>query len=536
MSLRTRVAALETEVRALLAEEQEGSELARFSAYYGRELELIQEQFLGPDGRSKKLWAAPRAIVSNLITRRLVTVRSCRKGAKTETGGDIVLAFSQTGPTIAVTTASGGRQVETGLWSRINAQFGRCRVPLRGECLNTQLKIAPEWYSLGFSTNDSTKFAGFHAGVDVPDDPDAPEPQKPEEIAEAIDRAAHEVKRRSNVKRLLLVFDEAAGIDQIIFDAAKGSLEGEHTYGLMLANPTREADEPHEFCRSHRPGSLWWRIKIAAKEADDPVDCDESFIVPYWLARAESLDRLYAPDDPLYRPHVLGQFFDGDVAGRVITYAILREGARDAKPDEPDNMVKRGPHIGFDTAAYGGDANVAALYVDGLKVSVDRWHSQDTIATWERMKMLRAHWSEQIGRPIPWHAVHIDKAPVAAGILDMARREGADLHAVDFGGEPTYFWREITGEVKFRNRRAELYWSLRELLKRRMACIPAKYERSWQELAAHSYTFTAGTDMLVLEPKEKVRERLGRSPDESDADVLAFANAPRLGFSRTDRV
>lgn len=531
--LSARLATLHADIAALAAETTGRGELSRFSRYQGRELDFIAEQLLDTRGQSKRYWAGQRAIVARLIEKHRVAVRSSNKGGKTEVLADIVLAFAQTGPTICVSTASGARQVEKGLWSRVNSQFLRAREPLVGECLTMQLKVAPEWYAIGFSTNDKTSFQGFHAGVEVPDDPDAvaTEAQADAAAVEAIERASHEVGKRSSTKRLLLVFDEAAGIDQMIFDAAKGSMLGDHVYVLMAGNPTREADEPHEFCRAHRPGSHYWRIKIAALDAPDELECDEAFVAPAWLAKASELEREFPEGTPDHRPRVLGQFYSGDASGRVIPYAFLR-GADEATDVE---CVKRGPHVGFDTAAYGGDANVAALYVDSVKVSEDAWHSPDTVATWDRMKLLREHWQSQLGMAIPWSHVHIDRAPVAAGVIDIARSQGCELHPVDFGGEATYYWREVIGETKFKNRRAELYWSLRELLRRKLARIPRKYERSWQELAAHSYKIDGGGAVLI-EPKEDVRKRLGRSPDHADADVLAFSNAPVVSFRRTNRM
>jgi hypothetical protein len=318
----------------------------------------------------------------------------------------------------------------------------------------------------------------------------------------------------------LLLFDECFGVDQMIYDAAKGSMLGENVYVLAMGNPTREASDPHESCRMHMPGSQFWRIKIAGLEAPDPHDADESFTTPKWLADGAELAKLYKPDEPLYGPMVLGQFASGDLSGAVITYAML-EGA--CEPS--DWLEQRGAHIGFDTAWKGGDANVAALWVDSIKVSEDAWSGQDTIGSWHRLKQLRVHWMAQLGVDIPWRNIHIDAAPVAAGIIDTARRDGTPLDAVDFGGSPSYAWRELTGEAKFKNRRAELYWTLRELLRQRKACLPRKYAQSWKELAAHTYRYTDGSEALLIEPKEKVRDRLGKSPDHADADVLAFAKA-----------
>jgi hypothetical protein len=540
-SPRARIAKLAKDIEALRARQiavlERDTSLDRFASYYGRELDFCRDHFLDDQRRQKQFWAAPRSMFTKLMEHRRVTVRSCRKGSKTETLADLILAFTQTGPSLVVSTAAGGRQVETGLWSRVNAQFLRSTVPLLGECMTTKLTVAPEWSAVGFSTNDATRFQGFHAGVEPPQDPallDVPDDGTPDEvIIEAIERAAHEVSKKSNVKRLLLAFDEAAGIAQIIFDAAKGSMLGDYTYVIMGANPTLEYEAEHEFCSSHRPGSGYWRIRItgpeAANEEPDPVEADETFVVPRWLARIADFERNYPSSSPLFLPHARGRFMSGSTEGRVIPYAMLRDAA------EPcESNLQRGAHVGVDTAREGGDANVASLFVDSVKVSVSSWHSMDTVETWAHLKRLRLHWSAAISREIPWANVHIDDAPVASGVVDTAKHEGCYLDRVAFGASPTCAWNSALGlgDVVFANRRAEMYWVLRELLRTRKACIPDKYKESWRQLAAHNYTFRKGTNVVVIEAKEEVKRRLGRSPDDADSDVLAFAKAPTLTVRR----
>jgi hypothetical protein len=114
-----------------------------FRRFNGDELTFMRE-VLGA-----QLWAGQRAIVERLFEKRFVAVRSSRKGGKTEIGGYIIEAFAQLGPCNVISTAAGGRQVETGLWSRVNRIHANARVKLRGECRSTSLKYAlpglPRW-------------------------------------------------------------------------------------------------------------------------------------------------------------------------------------------------------------------------------------------------------------------------------------------------------------------------------------------------------------------------------------------------------
>lgn len=491
-----------------------GADTNPLLGYVGRELDFIHDVI------RMRTWKGQRYIVQALLEHQRVSIRGSRKTSKTHTAAAVVLAFMQTAPTICLTTAPSNVQVKTLLWGKINSMFSSSVIPMRGRPGQKSLTIGPEHYAIGFATNTSDRMQGFHAGVDVPANPDEDdEEQEPEDIERMLGEIAIAQKRKSNATRLLFVLDEAAGVPQFIFDALRGSMLGDNVYTLMQANPTISINEPHDFSRSHLPGSRYHRVKMAAKRAEDPVDCDAEFVTPSWLVDWRELEAEYPPDDPLHKPMVLGQFLEGDTSGRVLTYALLSEAA--ASTDDT-LLIPRGPHIGFDTAWTGADLNVAALWVDSVKVSEAEWRSQDTIATWEKLRVLRDHWAVQIGREIPWHNVHIDNAPVAAGVIDTAARAGCMLDRVGFGDAPTNAWRDLVGDVRFKNRRAEMYWVLRELIRRKAARLPKKWSRSWEELTATTYLITPGTMDVLIEPKEKIRERMGRSPDHADADVLAF--------------
>src|SRR5690606_6912130 len=106
----------------------------------------------------------------------------------------------------------------------------------RGNIFRKSLEIGPTEYAVGFATNEADRVQGFHAAVDVPDDPDAPMPL---DVAGDIEAKLARVQDavRHTGSRLLFVMDEAPGIPQMIFDALKGSLLGDRVYALMLGNP-----------------------------------------------------------------------------------------------------------------------------------------------------------------------------------------------------------------------------------------------------------------------------------------------------------
>ena len=113
-------------------------------------------------------------------------------------------------------------------------------------------------------------------------------------------------------------------------------------------------------------------------------------------------------------------------------------------------------------------------------------------------------------------AVFID-AGQGQGVIDRLRHMGHDVIEVPFGGKPLQ-------EVRFLNRRSEMWYGIREWIKAG-GCIDTTGEhgtRLKSELSVPLYWYD-GAGRIVLEPKDKIRERLGASPDIADALALTFA-------------
>ena len=113
-------------------------------------------------------------------------------------------------------------------------------------------------------------------------------------------------------------------------------------------------------------------------------------------------------------------------------------------------------------------------------------------------------------------AVFID-AGAGAGVIDRLRQLEYDVVEVPFGGK-------AINEALFVNRRAEMWWGIKEWLASGGA-IPNDAALK-QELATPTYWYD-GNGRRVLESKDDIKQRLqgGGSPDLADALALTFAYA-----------
>jgi hypothetical protein len=111
-------------------------------------------------------------------------------------------------------------------------------------------------------------------------------------------------------------------------------------------------------------------------------------------------------------------------------------------------------------------------------------------------------------------AVFID-AGAGAGVIDRLRQLEYDVVEVPFGGK-------AINEGLFINRRAEMWWAMREWIGQGGA-IPNDPSLK-QELGTPTYWYD-GSGRRVLESKDDIKQRLqgGGSPDLADALALTFA-------------
>lgn len=111
-------------------------------------------------------------------------------------------------------------------------------------------------------------------------------------------------------------------------------------------------------------------------------------------------------------------------------------------------------------------------------------------------------------------AVFIDAGAMGAGVIDRLRQLQYQVSEVNFG-------EAALSTDRYANIRAEMYFKCRDWLTSGGA-LPKNAELK-TELSTVEYKFNP-SGRIILEPKEKLKERTGKSPDLADALVLTFAH------------
>lgn len=227
-----------------------------------------------------KPWSKQAEIIRALYADRRVAVQSCHGVGKTAVAAAIVEDFMSQGPCRVVTTAPTNHQVETLLWGEIRNRARTAQVPWEKRPNRKNWIIRDDWAAYGFSTNEPERFSGHHGA------------------------------------RLLFVVDEASGVDEAIYNAARGFLTGSNSFVLMIGNPTQMVGTFFDNCQP--TATRWTRIKLSAY--DSPVFTGES-VSPELLAAlpqvewVEEMKEDWGEESPEFRVRVLGEF--APVVGRL---------------------------------------------------------------------------------------------------------------------------------------------------------------------------------------------------------------------------
>ncbi len=314
-------------------------------------------------------------------------------------------------------------------------------------------------------------------------------------------------------KRVLIVVDEAQGVDHEFYGALQSLMTAEGSRFIVIGNPL----EPQGwfFEASQRP-DMWHTIQISCLEHPNVVEgreVIEGAVTRKWID--ERLREYGSEDDPRYVARVLGRFPRQGSSRQVISIDDL-ERAADGTVGVKD--VRR---MGVDISRQGGDSNVIAVFDETRTlVHVETWSEPDTMVTVDRIVTAMKEHNVEASN------VKLDACGLGGPLVDRLAELGVAVDPVDFGSLPDYDWRDVTGETtQFKNRRAELYWVMRELLKRKQVSIPRQFSEVWRDLVAvNRKPSSADRGVILLEAKDDVRTKLGRSPDCGDAAVLALSN------------
>lgn len=293
---------------------------------------------------------------------------------------------------------------------------------------------------------------------------------------------------------MLFVIDEAGAIPLAVSATAEAALAtGVETKFVMAGNPTHTEGPLYAAATNQR--HLWRLVNITG----DPDDPKRSPRVSVEWARQQI--EMHGRDNPWVLVNVFGQFPPSSLNSLLGPDDVRAAMGRHLRDDQYNWAQKR---LGIDCARFGDDRTVIFPRQGLASFPPHTMRGARGTAIASKVMMVKSEWGsemELLDDTGGWGQSTIDTL-LAAGHSPI----GIQFHAPAL-------------DARYKNRRAEMWMQMAEWVKRGGA-LPNVPELV-AELTTPTYTFLEGK--FVIEKKDQVKERLGRSPDLADALALTFA-------------
>jgi phage terminase large subunit len=381
---------------------------------------------------------------------------------------------------IVLTTSSSEKQVRHNLWGEIRRQAARAGLYEPSAITDTRIKLDEKRFMLAVNPAKPESAQGYHAAS------------------------------------ILIAVDEATAIRRDIISSLIATATGDDVQIVMIYNPMSADSFVYE---AERTGE--WKV-ISISALDHPNVIENENIIPGAVTRAGTRDRLALwseqtdseTDNALefygtywrktleVSRRILGVWHEdsgeGIINRKLITGALTADAI-------PGAMM-----MGVDIASGGEDETVIARFNGSIQLPFITMRTSDTN---EITKRIAAEYKNGFTH------VAIDETGAIGRITPLLAPMGVKAHSVHFAAAAAGA-KYNAPHRKLGNKRIEMYYHFMEELRSGAIRLLAD-DKLHDELCAVRLASTDKRETYYLEPKENIKQRLGRSPDRADASCLA---------------
>lgn len=306
-------------------------------------------------------------------------------------------------------------------------------------------------------------------------------------------------------KRIILIYDEASGVADIIWETSEGALTDERTQiiWLVFGNPTRATGR---FKQCFTTLSKFWKTwQIDARD----VPGTNKALFAQW---AES----YGEDSPFFKIRVKGEFCASGIDQLIPTEVV--DACRKYKSRGHEGLPKI---MSIDVARFGDDRSIIGDRQGRYHRILGKYQGIDTEQLADKaIELIQLHDPD---------AVVVDGDGLGAGVVDKLKHRGYKDLVHEFHGMHTP-WRPMM----YFNARSEAWGLMAETLKAG-AELPQDPELVL-DLTEPMYSYNS-KQQLQLESKDDMRSRGVMSPDIGDMFAMTYRVkiAPKRKKERQER-
>ena len=455
------------------------------------------------------VWAAQIDIANRISANMLVAVASGQKTGKSIGAATLGLWWCETRDNAPVMlTSTSDQQVRKILWMEV-----RKAIMLRAPTPRSMAPGSPRFRPELADIPDWVIDASYKFAWDEPPLQPSTGLQSPLTGNEIYGRvsATEEGAAGFSGANFLIIGDEASGIPEFVFGPLLGNLAGGGRI-LLLSNPTQTTGVFFDAFNSKKDA---WDTKYISSWDTPNVVADDNSLIPGLATRTwcEKMRDLWGAESARYQVRVLGKF-PTESPEQVIGFGMIEKAL--ARWDMPEEETGSGLSIGVDVARFGGDSSVVYATRNNRAWHLDSVGGMDNVAV-ANMVLNCVNTTAIPGEMV---AINIDGTGIGGGVVDILRdavsmnRFDNDVTIRDIN-----FGRKAVSEQACMMR-DELWWGAREMLSSTIALEPGNVILE-KDLLAPRYKPNKDSKVRV-EPKDSIKKRIGRSPDEAEAFLLSI--------------
>jgi phage terminase large subunit len=314
----------------------------------------------------------------------------------------------------------------------------------------------------------------------------------------------------------LVILDEASGLSRLVWRTVSLLSVSENNRLLAIGNPIGKNDAFSDACHNKN----WNCIRISCLEHPNVIEGRE--VIPGAVSRQwieQQADDLSVPCDPdtpggvhlwwcnrwimpqaVFVAKVLGEEPEEE-EDQLIKLSWVTFAENNLNTTEGDATI-----ISCDPAPRAGDYTACAARNGNKVLWVRRKKTHDTVAI--------VSWIQELLAESAATRVYVDETGAGVGVVDTCRLHQMPVVAVNSS-------RSATQKRRFANTRSEMWWNLREALRKGDISLPKDIMLE-SELVSVRLERNELHGRILLEDKKITSERIQRSPDSADAVALLF--------------
>lgn len=427
------------------------------------------------------LWSKQRDAAMGLVSNKRVAIRSAHATGKSFLASVLACWWVDTRPpgeAMVVTTAPSYEQVHSILWEEIRR-------------LHSVGGLAGEVHRSDRWIDEQGRLVGFG--------------RRPPDYSQHAFQGIHR-------KYVLVLLDEACGIPAWIWTAAEAITTSDTCRILAIGNPD---DNSSTFASVCMTDPNWYSIKISGYDSPNvtgetvPTVIKDNLITDNWIMERRIA---WGEQNPLFQAKVLGEFADSEDGLIPLSWCKQAINRHKLWIDHGRPLIKAKRYIGVDPARFGLDKTAIVVREGDIVRDVYQYAKLDTTQTTSLVKAQLDY---------PKSTAIVDTIGIGAGVYDQLKNMGKSV--VSFVASEGTKYRDISGSWKFPNCRSAAWWNVRELLDPALDATLAipDHDDLVADLTSPTWMPSAGSN-LIVEPKEQIRHRLGRSTDTGDALCMSL--------------